>query len=79
MITQILKSDCGCEFEVSPLGQVFHWCPLHKAASAMYEALKDIGLNIAVNYDDDMKPIYQVSEEYLDKIKTIIAKAKGKV
>ena len=40
MITTIIKADCGCQFEDSPTGQVFKWCPLHKAASDMYKALK---------------------------------------
>lgn len=40
MLTQIIHSDCGCEFEIGPGYQQFRWCSLHKAAPDMYEALK---------------------------------------
>jgi len=39
MITHIIKADCGCEFETSPMGQRFHWCPLHKSAPELYEVV----------------------------------------
>ncbi|KKK64627.1 hypothetical protein LCGC14_2982280 [marine sediment metagenome] len=42
MLTQVIKSDCGCEFEISSTGQLFRWCPLHKSARDMYEALNKL-------------------------------------
>lgn len=34
------KLECGCEFELTGTGYIMHWCPKHKAAPDMYEALK---------------------------------------
>ena len=42
MITHIIKADCGCEFVTSSMGQVFNWCPLHKAAPQMFGLLKKL-------------------------------------
>jgi hypothetical protein len=38
----------------------------------MYQYIKDIGLNIAVNYDDDNKPVYWLDIEYLNKSKDLL-------
>ncbi len=43
----------------------------------MYEALRDIGLNLAVNYDDNNEPYFIIDKEYLTRVKTIVAKADG--
>lgn len=51
---------------------------LIQALPDLYEACKNIGLNLAVNYDDDNKPYFIVDNEYLDRVKLIVAKAKGK-
>jgi len=42
MITQILHADCGCEFEISRDGSWtnYRWCPLHKSASDLKEAVR---------------------------------------
>lgn len=34
--------ECGCIFEETDIGYIMHWCPKHKAAEDMYEALKGI-------------------------------------
>jgi len=33
--------ECGCVFEKTEVGYIMHWCPKHKAADDMYEALKE--------------------------------------
>ena len=60
MITQIIKSDCGCEFETSPAGQIFRWCPLHKSAPELYEACK-LALDVMVAFDTERKVISGLS------------------
>ena len=52
---------------------------LISSAPDMYEALRDIGLSIAVNYDDNNKPFFLIDAEYLERIRAIIAKAEGKL
>jgi len=48
------------------------------SAPAMYEALKEIGLSIAVNYENDNTPYFRIDKEYLDRTRAIVAKAEGK-
>jgi hypothetical protein len=72
MLTQIIKSDCGCEFETSPAGQVFRWCPLHKVAPEMHETLKDIWVYLAPKCHEARVKIL------CDKVGQVLAKAEGK-
>lgn len=78
MITHIIKADCGCEFEISNDGSFTscRWCPLHKSAKEMYEALKEAITVLAsnlYNHPDDaiLKLQYKLARKAL-------AKAKGK-
>lgn len=41
MCTKVIRIDCGCEVEMLDAGYKWHFCPLHKAAPDMYEALKE--------------------------------------
>ena len=43
------------------------------AAPKLYEALKDFGLYVAVNYDKDNKPFYYIDQEWHDKRNKAIA------
>ncbi len=71
------KGKWNCTCEAGYKGEVIH-CPLHAAAPDMYEALKDFGLYVAVNYDENNKPFYYIDKEWEDKRKQALAKAEGK-
>lgn len=44
-------------------------------APRMYEFIKNIGLHLAVNYDDENEPYFIIDKEYLAEAHTITAKA----
>jgi len=68
---------CDCDLASS---QVECEANAHLIAAApdMYEALKNFGLYVAVNYDAKNKPFYYIDQEWLDKRTQALAKAEGK-
>lgn len=52
----------------------------HLIASAprMHEWIKNIGLHMAVNYDDKNEPFFIIDKDYLAEAHTILAEADGK-
>lgn len=50
---------------------------LISASPRLYKWLKELGLHMAVSYDNDMKPIFTIDNDYLDKRNDILAKAEG--
>ena len=66
--------DCGCQFEISPTGQVFKWCPLHNSAEDMYEALQKAqeDINWMLNNRQFLNP------DVFGYLDSVLAKAKGR-
>ena len=64
--------DCGMEEESEANAHLI------AAAPKMHKALKDIGLYLAVNYDENNEPYFIIDKEYLAMTKTLVDKAEGK-
>ena len=65
--TEIIQGICGCLVITEPQSSPeIVYCPLHKSAPKLYEALKEV---IAE---------FLLPENFINKYKGILAKAKGK-
>ncbi len=78
MLSQIIKSDCGCEFEISSTGQIFRWCFKHKAAEDMYEALNGLCPCMRPVPGGETPYEWAVSEKAMIAVREALAKAEGK-
>ena len=67
---------CKCKVSYSPRSQAenIQWCPLHKAAEDMYEALKDARVAVRCA-NNGHKADFATTEA---TIQTAIAKAEGR-
>ena len=75
----VYKPSCGCEvlriMRSKPNLYRIQYCPKHKAAEAMYEALGAVDDYLSAPYPENMK-LKQIAA---DKLVSALALAKGKV
>ena len=71
------KMHCECYIDINNDEEIVK-CELCEAAPDMYEFIKNIGLHLAVNYNDECEPYFIVDKEYLAEAHTITARAEGK-
>ena len=72
----VYRPYCGCEvyriMQSKPNLYRIQYCPLHEAALAMYEALKDLMEALEINGSNDVRVAYNLAKQ-------AIAESEGKV
>ena len=70
---------CECYIDTSDTSTLkIVQCALCESGPDMYEALKKLGLYVAVGYDEDNKVFYYIDKEWEEKRLKALKKAEGK-